>query len=106
MTNIKRAGAICDALVNGTATAAQKVAVADAFVAHFRNEIISAGLDPDNLTNEQKAKVFVITLKRHVKTIVRINNADISAAKDAVVTAEATANADAEKGWPSEDLSE
>lgn len=102
-TYIDRQAAIADALVDGTATSAQKLAAADAFVAHYRDIVINEyELDPDTLTNAQKAALMVIMIKRHVRTLVKMYDADIGTAKSALETAVSDAEAAAETAWPTE----
>lgn len=63
-TNIVRAGAIADALLDRAATAGEKTSLADAFVAHWP---IPGVPSP---TNEQKAYVVVSQLKKFCKAII------------------------------------
>ncbi len=108
-THLQRLTAITNGLVDGTATTGQKTAVADAFVANHADEIEAAGYVIADLTNEQKAKAFVVFLKRYVKYIVKANNTGVKSANEtaetarlAIGTAIDTAETAAETDWPNE----
>lgn len=108
-TYVNRATAVADALVDGTATTAQKLEVAEAFVDEYREDIIAAGFNPDTLTNEQKARVFIVKVKDWIRTIVIRNKDTIEAGKVTLEAAEAdfitiveTAKTDTAVDWTEE----
>lgn len=67
MTALSRASAIMDALLNTTVDNTIKQEVADAFTNYNKEYVIGAGLDPAALTNEQKAQVFLMALRKVVR---------------------------------------
>lgn len=73
MTPIQRLQLIANGLVDGTATAQQMTAAADAYVAITPDdEIRSAfGVDRSQLTSTQKAQVFIEWMLRDVRKTMR-----------------------------------
>ena len=60
----ERVTAIITALRNETATNQQMLNIAEYCIDIRRSEIIEAELDPDNLTNTQKARVILDTINQ------------------------------------------
>lgn len=91
-TYIERAAAVIDALIDGTSTGAQQTRVADAYVQVYGADYHPTGSsNPADFTNEQKAQVFVESIKRQGQEILRAgklietqkaNDATIQAAGD------------------------
>lgn len=63
-TYVQRAQSIGDALVNGVATQAQLVRLADAFARQLE-------IDPATLTNGQKAELLVRRMREHALSVIR-----------------------------------
>ena len=75
MTAITDAGTVLDTLVGRTTTAAERGRVADAFTAADPHSLIANGtlvvVDPENLTNEEKAQLFLDTFLTWGRQVVR-----------------------------------
>lgn len=71
MTAVTRMQAVCDGILDTAVPAAQLQRIADGFVSHEGEEAIQAafGVPIANLTNEQKALVFLSVMKRAGKAI-------------------------------------
>ncbi len=71
-TKIERFEMIIEALTNNpSVSTATKFIIADRFVDYHRQAVIAAGLDPDNLTNTQKATVVVTCFRNFGLSVVR-----------------------------------
>jgi hypothetical protein len=111
-TCLQRFTAICNALLDGTASTEVKTRFGNSFVEENRQWIISQGIDPATITTtEQKACVVVKKIKEDFQAIANRKHIDVIEAKEAVVTAEvaietaaATAATEAEADWPTESL--
>lgn len=90
MTYVQRIVAIANALVNGTATAAQIRAVADAYVDRMGDDQIQSlfGVPIAQLTDEQRAHVYVQTILDEARVALRYK-----AEKDAQTAASAAIKA-------------
>lgn len=87
-TYVQRAAATIDALIDGTSTGAQQTRIADAFVRTYGGRYGST--NPADYTNEQKAQVFVETMKAHGQQILQAGKQlEIEAANEATVEAAA-----------------
>jgi hypothetical protein len=62
-TFVVRAAAIVDAAIDGTASAAQKNRIANAAILYRPDLLILIAADPNAPTAEEKAEVFITTLK-------------------------------------------
>lgn len=90
-TELQNFTSVMNALVDGTATVAQRTAVGDAFVAEIPDddELLALFPTPEGgtpvtkatLTNEQRAKVVNVALKTFIRTTVR--RVKVKAARDA-----------------------
>jgi orotidine-5'-phosphate decarboxylase len=74
-TPLQRFTAICDALVDGTATVAQRTALADAFVYEADRDgtlaLLFPGVPAASLTDSQKAAVAVAKYVQHSRAVWR-----------------------------------
>jgi phosphoribosylformimino-5-aminoimidazole carboxamide ribonucleotide (ProFAR) isomerase len=68
-TAIQRASAIIDALVDGTATNEQKLAIANAYVKQYAYRLREYDIDEATITNEQKAKLFMTIIREQVRDV-------------------------------------
>lgn len=81
-TQIERATAIMEALVNGPVDSALQLRVVNAFVAaYYKPDLISDPPDPlpDALTNSEKAAIYVRATKQYTREVVIGTEADEAA---------------------------
>jgi hypothetical protein len=93
-TKAERFDAILNAMVDGTASNALKSSVRDAFALEYRYQLQKEGIDPDTMTNAQKAGNFLRHFRQWVREIIRNNDtavqtstANLAAAHTAATTA-------------------
>lgn len=91
-TYIQRATDIIEAAIDAVPTAAQLNRVADAFTAYAPDILEAVAVDPENPTNAEKAEVFVRSMRRWGKSVLRAtaekgardaNEGNVAAAGDA-----------------------
>lgn len=69
MTAITRASTIIDTLLDTTATNQLKQDLGTFFVKVYEQELLRNGIDVPNMTNEDKARVFIAKLREYVKHV-------------------------------------
>ena len=69
MTHIQRFTALVAAIKGHEPSNADLNMVATDFIVYRRNSIEAAGLDPDNLTNAQKASVVLDAIDHHMNSV-------------------------------------
>jgi proline dehydrogenase len=95
-TQIERAKATLDALLNKDVSNEQILRIVTSFSKHFENDFTDSIDDPENPTNSELAGFFVKKIREYGKKIViaQARAETIQLQRDSIITAENTAAAD------------